>query len=98
MPTNDSPYEIVATSGQSANTYSFHITMNGSPVNADFFIFAWTFGDGGTSDEATPTHTFGTGNFTVACQVDLSTDPKPEGDEGTTGNTSPPPPIIISTT
>ncbi len=64
------------TTGITPLTVEFTDASTGNPVN-----WSWIFGDGGTSAEQHPTHTYSTpGNYTVALSVDdgLSTATKPD--------------------
>ena len=44
-------------------------TAAGAPVPASELTWSWTFGDGGTSTAATPTHRFAAGSYEVTVQV-----------------------------
>jgi len=60
------------TSGTAPLTVSF--TANGSDPNGDELTYAWSFGDGTTSSERNPTHTYATrGTYTAEIVV---TDPE----------------------
>jgi hypothetical protein len=44
-------------------------TATGAPVPASALTWSWTFGDGGTSAAATPTHRFAAGSYEVTVEV-----------------------------
>jgi PKD domain len=49
-------------------------TATGTPVPPSGLAWSWTFGDGGTSAAATPTHRFAAGSYEVTVQVTDATD------------------------
>ncbi|MBK6818507.1 MAG: PKD domain-containing protein [Bacteroidetes bacterium] len=55
---------ITYTTTQVGNAVTF--AMN-APVGYNFSSYAWTFGDGGTSNVANPTHTYATAGWYYAC-------------------------------
>ena len=89
---NQNSYTIRATLESAPRTYLFEVVQD-SVVLEEGYDFAWDFGDGNTSFDPFPVHTYtGPGNYTVTVQVKL-TDPKNENDK--TGNSDPPEPPII---
>ena len=88
----NSPFSIVITPVASpARTYDFHIEQEGQIVN-EGYEFLWSFGDGNTSDSATPMHTYAAaGNYTVTCEVISLEGRDPTDDPGANPPPTPPP-------
>ncbi len=85
-------FSATPTSGTTPLTVSFTDLSSGSPTN-----WAWNFGDGGTSTQRNPTHTYSTaGSYTVIVTVsnDAGSDTKSRVDY--ISATPPPPDFILS--